>query len=130
MLKVALVFDQLVSHGVDPDSALAQLRLQPDVYDLEIVSALEGFPVRPAECHPRALPVHELDAHMILDQDVHARSGNLLVTKGQELTFPVLERLRRWARGVGVEEPVRVLVPRYQSKDEPAEVGATPQQAP
>ena len=36
----------------------------------------------------------------------------MLVTKGQEVTFPVLKRLQGFAQGVGVDEPVRVLVAR------------------
>ncbi|MGB2821888.1 MAG: HD domain-containing phosphohydrolase [Phycisphaerae bacterium] len=124
ILKVVLDFDRLVTHGSDPQEAFRQLRQQPDVYSPDIVLAIQDIQVRPAESQPKALMVDELDAHMILDEDVHAENGNLLVTRGQELTFPVLERLRRWSRGMGVKEPIRVLVPNYASEGQPAEVGA------
>ena len=124
ILKVALDFDRSLSRGAFPEDALAELRRHPDVYDPEIVSAVEDLVLRPPKYQVNLLGVDRLDAHMILDQDVHAKSGALLVAKGQELTFPVLERLRRWARGIGVREPIRVVVPRHAPEDRPAEVGA------
>ena len=124
ILKVVLDFDRLVTHGTPAEKALAQLDRQPDVYDPDIVSALRDLQLRPPASRPRSLRVDQLDAHMILDEAVYAKNGNLLVTKGQELTSPVLERLRRWASGVGVEEPIRVQVPHYASKAQPAEAGA------
>jgi response regulator RpfG family c-di-GMP phosphodiesterase len=124
VLKVALDFDRLVSHGASPQQAIAQLHQRPDVYDPNIVSTLENLQVRPAESELRTVRVSELDAHMTLDEDIHAKNGNLLVTKGQELTFPVLERLRRWEKGIGVKEPIRVLVPKYSPEEQPTEVGA------
>lgn len=123
ILKVALDFDRSLSRGAFPEDALAELRRHPDVYDPEIVSAVEDLVLRPPKCQVGLLGVDRLDAHMILDQDVHAKSGALLVAKGQELTFPVLERLRRWARGIGVKEPIHVVMPRRAPEDKPAEVG-------
>jgi len=124
ILKAALEFDRLVAHGEQPEAAVRQLAERPDDYAPHIVAALEDVPVRPPNSLPRALPVRELDAHMVLDEDVHAANGNLLVTRGQELTFPILERLRRWTHGVGVKEPIRVLVPRYGSREELAAADA------
>jgi hypothetical protein len=124
---VALEFDRLVTHGAEPEAAIQQLAEQPDDYGPRIVAALEDVPVRPSNSMPRALPVRDLDAHMVLDEDVYAQNGNLLVTRGLELTFPILERLRRWTRGVGVKEPVRVLVPRYGPEEELAAAGALAQ---
>ncbi len=48
---------------------------------------------------------------MILNQDLKASNGVLLVSKGQEVTFPVLKRLWNFAKEGGVQEPFRVLAP-------------------
>jgi hypothetical protein len=32
------------------------------------------------------------------------------VPKGQEITYPVMERLRNFSRRIGIMEPVRVIV--------------------
>ena len=60
---------------------------------------------------------------MILDQDVRSKRGGLLVTRGQEVTFAIRDHLRRWAGGVGVEEPIRVLVPDVSMAAEVATAG-------
>jgi hypothetical protein len=48
---------------------------------------------------------------MILDQDVRARNGLLLVARGQEVTTAVARRLEGFAQGLGVNEPFQVRVP-------------------
>jgi response regulator RpfG family c-di-GMP phosphodiesterase len=116
VLRVALDFDRLVSGGMTPEAAIDSLRRQPKEYDLDIVRALGTLQDRPSATRVETLPVSKLDVRMVLDQDVLARNGSLLVAKGQEVTFAVLERLRRWAQGVGVMEPIRVLLPRDSSE--------------
>jgi len=111
ILRVALDFDRLVSTGTMPDVAIESLRRQPKEYDPDVVQALGTMQVCASEMKLETLPVAKLAVQMVLDQDVRGCNGNLLVTKGQEVTFAVLERLRRWAQGVGVVEPIRVLVP-------------------
>ena len=46
---------------------------------------------------------------MILYEDVHTTRGALLVSKNQEVTLMLISRLKRFAAGVGIKEPVRAL---------------------
>ena len=46
---------------------------------------------------------------MILDDDVHALNGILLVARGQEVTHALIERLANFRRLIGIADPVRVL---------------------
>lgn len=124
VLKVALDFDSMLAGGLDGDSALEALRTHSTVYDGDIVEALATMKVRPPEHSLQAVNVRELDTMMILDQDVRARNGSLLVTRGQEVTLAVLEHLRRWTQGVGVDEPIQVIVPTYLDENVPAELAA------
>jgi len=110
ILKVALDFDTLLTCGVEPGSALAELQESPETYDPKIVEALDGLQVRPPASRRQAVTVDELAPGMILDQDVRSRKGGLLVTKGHEVTIATRAHLRRWASGVGVEEPIRVQI--------------------
>jgi response regulator RpfG family c-di-GMP phosphodiesterase len=111
ILKVVLGLDQLLACGASPDEGLADLLAKPEEYDPAVVAALGELEIRPARSQTRAVTIEKLDIGALLDQDVRAKNGNLLVTRGQEVTYPMLTRLERWARGVGIEEPVRVLVP-------------------
>lgn len=120
ILKVALGLDRLVTRGVSPGSAIEQLRSQPKEFDPGIVATLEGLRMRTASSRLEALDVAALDVGMILEQDVRSLRGQLLITKGQEVTFPVLERLRHWAQGSGIEEPVRVRIPCRSLAAQPA----------
>jgi hypothetical protein len=56
------------------------------------------------------LRVNELDTAMIVNQDVHTNSGVLLLPKGDELTAPMIERLRSFAKTVGIPQPLNALV--------------------
>jgi hypothetical protein len=48
---------------------------------------------------------------MVADQDIRALNGQVLVPKGEQLTRPLLERLRSFATAVGIDEPIQVLLP-------------------
>jgi len=66
------------------------------------------------------LNVDRLDVGMILEQDVVSLGGQLRITKGQEVTFPILERLRRWVlSATGIREPIRVRIPRQGLASQP-----------
>lgn len=47
---------------------------------------------------------------MILDEDIITKKGEILVSKRQEVTEAVIERLQLISFGTGVVEPFRVLV--------------------
>jgi len=111
VLKVALGFDRLITAGLSAEEAVDRLGGQHDQFDPEIVATLSTLHVRTASTRLAAVDVDGLDVGMILEQDVWSTRRQLLVTRGQEVTFPILERLRHWARGTGVEEPIRVRVP-------------------
>ncbi len=113
VLRVAIDFDDLLSHGIDPQAALRQLRQQPQEYDPELVDALSSLTMRPNEALRRTVGVDQLDVHMILDQNVTSSKGQLLITCGQEITTVILELLRRWSQGIGVAEPISVLIPQF-----------------
>lgn len=110
MLKVALEFDQLLARDPDVEVALRQLRQQTDVYLPEVLDALENLEVQPDRQAVKSVAVSDLDTWMILNEDVFAVGGMLLASRGEEVTPTVLERLRNFAKNIGVEEPIRVII--------------------
>lgn len=57
----------------------------------------------------RALPVHQLMTGMVLEDHVLTGSGDILISKGHELTEAIIQRLRNFQRnGLGVQEPITV----------------------
>lgn len=60
----------------------------------------------------RSLPVHELQPKMILEDNVENASGDILISKGHELTDSLIQRLLSFRKNaVGVREPISVRCP-------------------
>jgi hypothetical protein len=68
----------------------------------------------------REVAVSELEAHMILDENILSAKGQLLISKGRELNAVALKRLKHFCRNSGVNEPIRVFVPQQIEKDIPS----------
>jgi CheY-like chemotaxis protein len=115
VLKTLIEFDKQMLLGQEPDSAAYQLGKRPDLADGQLVKILADLPLRPGGMEQRFCRIHELDGRMILAQDVRARNGRLLVASGVEVTAPLRMHLARWARKIGIEEPIRVSVPADQA---------------
>jgi len=110
MLKVALDFDRLVARGTPPKAAVRRLRQLGGHCRCAILATLEDVDVALPDTQPESVSVRDLRIGMIFAQDVCANNEALLVARGQEVTMPVLERLRRFAKTIGIVEPIRVLV--------------------
>ena len=55
--------------------------------------------------------VNELSTGMRLEAEVLTTSGVVIARPGQELTFPMLERIRRFADSPGLTLPIDVSLP-------------------
>ncbi|MCK5557321.1 MAG: response regulator, partial [Candidatus Hydrogenedentes bacterium] len=108
ILKVALDFDQLIAQGMSCGEAASVLSRRESDYNPKVVAALQDYREKEAGDVVKTVKVRELNTRMIIDEDVKAKNGVLLVGKGHEVTYPVLARLRNFSRGVGVVEPFRV----------------------
>ena len=64
--------------------------------------------------HRLGVAERDLASGMVIDEDARTVDGLLLVARGQEATQAVIERVRNYARQVGIVEPFRVLVPGAQ----------------
>jgi response regulator RpfG family c-di-GMP phosphodiesterase len=110
ILKVGLDFDHLVVHGVPSGRAFVELIGRLGWYDPAILDALAKVLEKESGREIRTVSVKDLTSHMILAENVLTDTGLRLVTKGQEITPPLLERLRLFARNTGIREPIQVFV--------------------
>jgi CheY-like chemotaxis protein len=111
MLTTALELDQRLARGESVEHAVGRMARRPDLYPPRLLKTLETLKPIGHDWLPRLVRVRQLETFMVLDEDVRARNGLLLAPKGHELTTPLILRLRAFARGVGVVEPFRVLMP-------------------
>ncbi|HLN00230.1 MAG TPA: HD domain-containing phosphohydrolase [Bryobacteraceae bacterium] len=110
ILRTALEFDRLASAGKPRRDALAQMR-QSGVFHARLLDALETADLQSVQRKILMLKVSELNTTMIANQNICASNGVLLLPKGEELTMPMIEKLRGFARTVGIPQPISVLVP-------------------
>ncbi len=114
ILRAALDYDSLELRGLLGAKAIAVMRGREGVYDpqvLEALTSLRSWDDKGREL--RELMVKDLGTGMILAEDVKSRSGALLLARGQEITEPLLVRLRGFSNNtsVGVVEPLLIAVP-------------------
>lgn len=110
LLHVAFHYDMLESRGVAAVDAIATLRGRNGSCDPAVLDALatthgaggEGSIVKD-------LPLAALTVGMVFAEDVHLDSGWLLCSRGYEVTWSLLERMRNLKPG-SVAEPLRVIV--------------------
>lgn len=110
IVRTALEFDRLVAAGLPRRDAVIYMR-QHGQFPLLLIDALETAEINRVERQVLALRVSELDATMIANQDIRTSNGVLLLAKGEDLTMPMIEKLRGFAKTVGIPQPISVLVP-------------------
>ncbi len=111
MLKIAQELDKKMVQGLSPAEAIEELKKQKGKFPQKLLEALEGIKLCETGSVIKSVTINELKTFMILDEDVKARNGLLLVPKGQEVTLAVIEKLRSFASGLGIVEPIRVRIP-------------------
>lgn len=110
ILRAALEFDRLIAAGEGCRTAIALMRASGS-HNGQLLEALSNAEVRKTERIVCLLKVHELSAGMVINQDVRTKDGMLLLRKDEELTLPMVECLRSFARTSGIPQPLSVLVP-------------------
>jgi CheY-like chemotaxis protein len=112
MLNLAMEFDRRIYRGATPASALAELRLLRR-FDGAMLDALQGHSPAQAESEARRLPIRELRAGMVLEQDILRQDGAFVVLKrGTVLTDTWVERLENFVGVRGAQGLVDVRIPK------------------
>ncbi|MGQ9513066.1 HD-GYP domain-containing protein [Thermodesulfitimonas sp.] len=112
VLRVVHDSDALLQMGKTPDEAVAVTQERRNLYDPEVLGALEAEVLNAKEGFiVRALGLDELLPGMVLADDIRDGRGVVLVPKGYEVTDVLKARLLNFARFSVIAEPVKVLEP-------------------
>jgi response regulator RpfG family c-di-GMP phosphodiesterase len=128
ILKVALAYDQRLSAGNSHAEALRLLLARTDQLERSIIDALADIEVEPIHLQVKTYRICDLDCNMILQEDVRTNNGLLIVAKGQQITYPLLVRLRNFWERKSIGPTVMVRVPQAEigeMKPEKASSAAT-----
>lgn len=112
ILKLAIDYDTLIASGLDKSRSLTTIRGRRGWYDPALVEALVRRIESDHGLQVRLLRIDQLVPGTILDQDVVAANGTLLIARGQEVTESMHRRLGNFSRITGgIPEPIRVITP-------------------
>ncbi len=110
ILKIAVDFDHQVFLGKRADAAIENMREKPGEYNPNILDILSGLDTGCDSLELKKLTLGQLVVGMTLNQDLHAKNGLLLASKGQKITLSLRERLMNFSKTVGLDEPFEVLL--------------------
>ncbi|HLJ96550.1 MAG TPA: HD domain-containing phosphohydrolase [Gemmataceae bacterium] len=111
ILKLAIDFDSLRDRGETEAEAFQTLSQRRGWYDPAVLAVLRVVLDAGMGHEKKTVRVADLTCQMVLQEDVLTGSGARLVAKGQEITPPLLMRLRQFADKGGIREPITVLTP-------------------
>ena len=109
ILQIAIAFDKLKEQGRSDRQAIAYLQASHK-FDARMVHALETLESSAAEMQARTVAIGSLEAGMIVHEDLRSTAGLLLAGKGQEVTCPLVVRLKNFHRRGAIKNEVVVLV--------------------
>jgi len=110
LLRITIDYDQFLSMGQDRDTAEANLQENANFYDPRLLACIAQLEIAEPPRVERYVKINELATGMIFEEPVLSKAGVALISAGSEVNFTVLERLKRFANDVGLEEPFKVSV--------------------
>ena len=111
-LKIILDYLTLESRVATSAQAIETMRGRKGFYDPAILAPFAEVAARIASnVEIRHLAARDLRQGMILRDNIFTKNGMLLVTKGNEVTPSLVERIANFSRKMGVREPISVTVP-------------------
>jgi hypothetical protein len=116
ILKICTSFESLVRDGLSFGEAVEALQAAPGEYDPLFVDAFRKFAVAVLPYEARTVTIKELTLRMVLNEEVRATNGALLVGKGVEVTDMLLARLWSFHERRTLGDTFHVLVPVYGIK--------------
>ncbi len=108
LIKIALEFDRFITRGATVRAVLTRLESWMDYPSPSLLRSIKDIKIIEDKAKEISVRVPDLNRNMVFLQDVFATDGMLLVSKGESATYPVMARLRNYAKGIGVVQPFMV----------------------
>ncbi|MCW2742996.1 MAG: two-component system response regulator [Blastococcus sp.] len=109
LLRLASDFDTGMSQRPSVQATISALRADAGAYDPRLLAALEAcHEVQDSGGPPREVDVNDLEPGMVVFDDVYTSDGVLLVSRGTEVTEPLILRFENYVRQDRVDRRMRV----------------------
>lgn len=109
ILRAVLDYDAHTSLGISHEEAMRRLYERGENYDpdvLEVLDKCEQPALSDRTLH--SLRFDELVPGMVAAEDIVGKTGSLIIARGQEITWPVLQGLNNYSEHIGIQEPISV----------------------
>jgi hypothetical protein len=106
LIRAALAFDLQLRKGASRLDAAHFLSMKFADLDSKIVEAMIELQPESAGKDSRSIPIAELAAGMILEGEVRSKAGILIAAKGQEITSPLLLKLKSFFAKGSIQDTV------------------------
>jgi len=108
LLQVTLAFDDLLHKGLSRAEAATRISRQRRGLDPRIFEALVELEPEVADKHLRKVTIEGMVPGMILEQEIRTGAGLLVATPGQEVTAPLILKLKNFQATKAIEGTVQV----------------------
>jgi len=108
LIKVAVEFDQFITRGASINAVITRLKSWMDYPSPSLLKSIKDIKIVEEKAKAVSIRVPDLNRNMMFLEDVFATDGMLPVSKGESATYPVIARLRNYAKGIGVVQPFKV----------------------
>jgi response regulator RpfG family c-di-GMP phosphodiesterase len=114
ILKVLVDLVQLEKKGIQRPAAIEEMRKRKDWYDPRMLNVVidalcqEADERGPVEGTTRLVTFLNLRIGDVLAADLVTKDGVLIISAGNRVTMPMMQRLRNFAALSGVKEPIHV----------------------
>lgn len=113
ILKAAHDYDILVAKNYFKEDAIRKMEAQKGLYDPSVLNSLRNIVFQEnIKENLQKVRIADLRKNMIFDEDVKTLTGILLVSRGQEVSTAMIERLKNYAKTSGIKEPILVTISR------------------
>jgi len=111
MLRLAVALDERILRGGEPREVLEEMSESLSGYSPLLANAMLTFDWRAVRGEAlQMVRVHNLQADMVLDEDVVTRQGGMVCRRDTPLNGALIAHIRNFADGIGVNDPVRVRI--------------------
>lgn len=108
ILKTTIEYDLLRQQDLEHHQAIKAMRKRDGRYNPDILDILEKNKPKAVHATVRNLSFKDVIPGMIAVEDVFAKNGAMLIPKGHEITWPVIQSLTNFEKQIGIVEPIRV----------------------
>lgn len=117
ILRATIDHDHLLFRGIGHPEALRTLELRPGMYNPKILKILAEDEIVTERVRIEILNFEDIIPGMIADEDILAKNGALIIPRGQEITWPVIQGLSNYLEHIGIRDPIRVRVLEKENSD-------------